>query len=230
MPTAPPSSTAAPAQLPQRGIKATFNQLMDAWVTWFSTKAVVEVPALAANAFSNATEAAQSAVTASTAAITATSAAASAVATANATPWVSGQSVAQYESKISPLDRQTYRRKTTAGSGTTDPSLDTTNYDPLLPLKRMFASAEQAVTTSGTLTIAHGLGAVPKFVSASVRSISTGSVWFVSPASDSYGSGSTGADISADSTNLYIVYTGSSVVFPRAGSNTNSAFTVRAFL
>lgn len=128
MPTAPPTSTAAPAQLPQRGIKATFNGLMDAWVTWFSTKAAVEVPALATNTFNNATEAAQSASTASTAATTATSAAAAAVATANATLWSSGVTVPQNANVISPLDRQTYRRKTAAGSGTTDPALDPANY------------------------------------------------------------------------------------------------------
>ncbi len=46
---------------------------------------------------------------------------------ANAAPWVSGTTYAAGEVRYSPLNFQSYRRLI-AGSGTTDPSLDTTNW------------------------------------------------------------------------------------------------------
>lgn len=50
-----------------------------------------------------------------------------AAAAAGATLWVSGTTYAAGDARYSPLDYQTYRRKT-AGAGTTDPSLDSTNW------------------------------------------------------------------------------------------------------
>ncbi|MFH1010336.1 MAG: hypothetical protein V1784_03775 [bacterium] len=50
-----------------------------------------------------------------------------AVAAANATKWVSGTTYAEGDGRWSPINYQTYRRKT-AGAGTTDPSLDGTNW------------------------------------------------------------------------------------------------------
>lgn len=126
MPTPPPTITAAPTA-PQRGVKATFSTLLDAFLTWL-VAAVSQFGAVATNVFNNATEAFNSATTATTKAGEAVDAAAAATTAANATLWVSGQSVAQDAAKISPLDRRTYRRKTATGSGTTDPSLDPTNY------------------------------------------------------------------------------------------------------
>lgn len=65
-----------------------------------------------------ATEAANAAVSASSAALT-----------AGAVRWVSGLYYAAGDVRFSPLDFTTYRRKTN-GSGTTDPSLDSTNWSP----------------------------------------------------------------------------------------------------
>jgi hypothetical protein len=42
--------------------------------------------------------------------------------------WSNGMSVRQYEVVKSPLDHEEYERITAAGGGSTDPSLDTTNY------------------------------------------------------------------------------------------------------
>lgn len=64
------------------------------------------------------------AVTASAEAVAAASAATAVV---DAQLWVSGQPYSQGEAAISPIDLQTYRRKS-AGGGTTDPSLDPTNW------------------------------------------------------------------------------------------------------
>jgi len=50
-----------------------------------------------------------------------------AIAAVNATVWVSGTTYAVGDGRFSPINFQTYRRKT-AGAGTTDPSLDPTNW------------------------------------------------------------------------------------------------------
>lgn len=42
--------------------------------------------------------------------------------------WQSGRIVRQWEAVVSPMDGEVYRRKTATGSGTVDPSADTTNY------------------------------------------------------------------------------------------------------
>ncbi|MEX5744641.1 hypothetical protein [Massilia sp. X63] len=224
MPTTPPTISAAPAA-PQRNVKATFSDRVDAFVTWLVT-AVSQFAAVANNVYNNAVETYNSAVTASTAATTATDAAAAAVATANATLWVSGQTVAQDANKISPLTRLTYRRKTAAGSGTTDPSLDPTNYVPLSSaLVQMFTSADQTFTANGSLTIAHGLGVVPKIVLFFARDTVTGRVYSV-PCVVYYGEGTAfrGATVTADAANIYIVFSSN------PPNIANGVYFVRAFV
>lgn len=66
-------------------------------------------------------------VTATNAANTATAAANAASAATGVTVWVSGTTYAVGDNRFSPLNFLTYRRKT-AGAGTTDPSLDATNW------------------------------------------------------------------------------------------------------
>lgn len=70
--------------------------------------------------------------------------------------WVSGASYTQWISVVrSPIDGQKYLRRTT-GAGTTDPSLDTTNWQPESPRARK--SLQRVVVSftgaSGTATIA----------------------------------------------------------------------------
>jgi len=50
--------------------------------------------------------------------------------------WASGMTVAQYEVVRSPASGLLYERTTAAGSGTTDPSADTTNYSLVGPTRR----------------------------------------------------------------------------------------------
>ncbi|WP_288379842.1 hypothetical protein [uncultured Massilia sp.] len=140
MPTTPPTIDPAP-EVPRRGVKATFGILVDAFNTWF-TLAATQIVAMGANVYANAMEtfgyATAAGNSASAASLLAESAAASASNAADsataagvisgATLWVSGQSVARDAAVISPLDRRTYRRKTATGGGTTDPSIDVTNY------------------------------------------------------------------------------------------------------
>lgn len=150
--TQPPGYTPPPPK-PQRGIRDTFFNLMDDFVTWVTEKVPTEIAALAANVYANAADAFGSATAAATSASkaktsednAALSASAAAV-TTGATLWVSGQSVAQDAAKISPLDRQTYRRKTAAGSGTVDPSLDSTNYT-------LISVGQSATTLIATATV-----------------------------------------------------------------------------
>jgi len=61
------------------------------------------------------------------AAVLANAGAAAAVATSGVTAWISGTTYAIGDCRYSPVDFQTYRRKT-AGAGTTDPSADVTNW------------------------------------------------------------------------------------------------------
>lgn len=67
---------------------------------------------------------------ATTQAINAANSAANAAATAGVTKWVSGTLYNEGVCVWSPIDFKTYRRKIT-GSGTTDPSLDDTNWESL---------------------------------------------------------------------------------------------------
>ena len=66
-----------------------------------------------------------------------------AAAGAGATLWVSGTTYAAGNARYSPIDYQTYRRKT-AGAGTTDPSLDSTNW------ARLNVSAPSVTRTART--------------------------------------------------------------------------------
>ena len=126
--TPPPGYTPPPADLPQRGDRATFSDRVDAWVTWFSTVILTQLAAMVANAYANAVDAFASAASAASNAATAAAAAISAMSSANVVVWVSGTTYAQYSVVVSPLSKIAYRKLTTAAGGTTDPSLDTTNW------------------------------------------------------------------------------------------------------
>lgn len=86
-----------------------------------------EINTTAGNAATSALDAATSADESAASAVLAAAAQAAATAIAGATAWVSGTTYAVGDARFSPINFQTYRRKT-AGAGTTDPSLDTTNW------------------------------------------------------------------------------------------------------
>jgi hypothetical protein len=71
-------------------------------------------------------------------------AAAAATSAANASIWVSGQTYAVGVVRFSPINFLSYRRKT-AGAGTTDPSLDATNW--------ALVAGTGDVTLTGTQTL-----------------------------------------------------------------------------
>jgi hypothetical protein len=100
-------------------------------------------------------------------------------------------------------------------------------------LSKAFVSAEQTVTANGTLTIAHTLGVAPKIMLPFVRVKADGGGYFTnqiigaSPGLDQAGSTSAGCGLSADSSNIYVTFGGTSANFGM--TNTNAAFFVRAF-
>lgn len=106
----------------------------------FSTKAfahvaaledfVTEANALAATVTALEIEAEDHADDADAARIAAEAAAVQAAFAAGVTKWVSGTTYAQGAQVWSPANYVTYRRKV-AGAGTTDPSLDSTNWEPI---------------------------------------------------------------------------------------------------
>lgn len=92
----------------------------------FSTKSDALLGALATFVSETNTVAGEVNANAVAAAADATAAAASAL-IAGAVVWVSGTTYAIGDARYSPIDLQTYRRKT-SGAGTTDPSADSTNW------------------------------------------------------------------------------------------------------
>ena len=88
---------------------------------------------------------------ASAAANTATAANTAATQTANAALWVSGQSYAAAANAIDGVDFKTYRRKT-AGSSTTRPGLDPTNWIVLTTLGDVTLDGTQTITGAKTFT------------------------------------------------------------------------------
>lgn len=118
----PPSITPVPTPVPQRNDRVTFSDRVDAFVTWL-INAVTEFGNVATNVAANATDAHTSALSASASASIAAS-------SASANVWVSGTTYAVGASVWSPLNYLIYRR-IIAGAGTTDPSLDSTNWASL---------------------------------------------------------------------------------------------------
>lgn len=115
--TATPPITMTPAPTsPDRADRATFAARAVSLDDFRKNTNIPETQAAIDNVYANAVDAYISAA-----------AAAGSAAAAGAAIWVSGTTYAIGDARYSPADLQTYRRKT-AGAGTTDPSLDGTNW------------------------------------------------------------------------------------------------------
>lgn len=136
------SITPLPAAPQPTDSTAEFNTKSFAWV------AALENFVTEANALAAAVELDSDA--ASIAANDAVSAAAAAVAAANATKWVSGTTYAEGNVAWSPLNYLSYRRKSTGG-GTSDPSIDSTNWAQVAGTGNVTTDAVQTLTNK-TLT------------------------------------------------------------------------------
>ncbi len=150
-----PAEPVAP-EFPALADKAsgTYNAKAYAWGTGMPGFAT-GIKALADNVHHNATEAEDAASAAEMASQAAAASAATAATVAGATVWVSGTTYAQYAAVIDPTNFQTYRRRSSAGSGSTRPGLDPTNWEPLvstLPVVPIGTNTSAAANTHYVLT------------------------------------------------------------------------------
>lgn len=126
----------------------TFNSKMFAWIVAIAdwTTAVnalsAAIDAIASVISGNASSASASESAAAASASSASSSANAAAASAGAVLWVSGTTYANGARVLSPANGQLYRRTAASGSGTTDPSLDYSNY------ARVFAEPELVTAES----------------------------------------------------------------------------------
>jgi hypothetical protein len=116
---------------PSRDDPANFATRADAFLGALPDFAT-EANALAVDVNANAVSADADAATATTKALEAAASANAAAAASGAVKWVSGTTYAEGAVVWSPINYLSYRRKT-AGGGTTDPSLDETNWAGILP-------------------------------------------------------------------------------------------------
>jgi len=77
---------------------------------------------------------------------------AAAAGSSNATVWVSGTTYVAGNVRWSPINFQAYRRKT-GGAGTTDPSLDSTNWAYVSAVPPMTGNAGKVLQTDGTSAV-----------------------------------------------------------------------------
>lgn len=104
-----------------------------------------------------------------------------AIAMVGAVKWVSGTAYAIGDAVYSPIDMQTYRRKTNGG-GTTDPSADSTNWtqvrlDPVTATQaEMEAGTESAVRTVSPLLVKQAINAQVPSITNTITAIATGSL------------------------------------------------------
>jgi hypothetical protein len=91
-------------------------------------------------------------VNVNTSEVNAVNSAAAVLAATNIVRWVSGTTYAQGAVVWSPINGLGYRRITTAGSGTTDPSLDTTNYRQVNGTGDVSTSGNQSIAGVKTFT------------------------------------------------------------------------------
>lgn len=114
---------------PSRDTPSTFATLADAFVAALPTF-VTEANALEANVNSKETLATTAATNAAISETAAEAAQAAAESASNASKWIPGTTYTEGDVRWSPIDFLSYRRKTNGG-GTTDPSLDLTNWQKL---------------------------------------------------------------------------------------------------
>ena len=123
---------------PSRDDPTNFAARADAFLGALPTFAT-QANALAVDVNADAVSADADAASASASAIAAAASATSAAAASNATAWVSGTTYSAGAVVYSTINYLSYRRKTTGG-GTTDPSLDSTNWASLLADPAPFSS------------------------------------------------------------------------------------------
>lgn len=103
-------------------------------------------------------------------------------------------------------------------------------------LRRLFPLPDQVITNSGLVTIAHGLGVMPKFTQARLKCLTAANGYAVGDemiTGDHYDSPNLGVTIRVDATNVYVRYASAGIaILPNGGGagvgivNANYAFIV----
>lgn len=194
MPTSPTPISGAPT-VPDRADRATFPTRMYDMFVYLVGGFISGVNVIADNVYDNAVEAEADAAAADADAAAAAASAAAAAATTGVIAWVSGTTYAVGDCRFSPVDYLTYRR-TTAGAGTTDPSLDLTNWRLAIPgptrvvpyAGGTLSDGMNIVISSGAITAPSLIGAVNFSVAAASSAaavpaaITMSDGWSVAPA------------------------------------------------
>lgn len=236
--TTPPTVDPLPPA-PNTSSPSTFAVVMDAFLAALLVLRT-QLVALGANIYANCVDAYNSAVASDASATIAATQAAAAVSGVNAAVWVSGTTYTDGQARYSPIDRRTYRR-VGGGAGTTDPSADAVNWILIssiivattaevksgasavkavspaallasLGVSTSFQSADQTITSSGALTIAHGMGRAPTLVFGFMKCVaaesnySIGDIVPVPIGISPLTTNSPGVAITFDATNIYARY------------------------
>ncbi|MDP1664141.1 MAG: hypothetical protein Q8L79_03365 [Methylobacter sp.] len=146
--TPPPATDELPPE-PNSGNPEPFAGMMDTFLAALAPFRSGMI-ALATNCYNNAMDAYDSAVSAA-------ASLAGVVAAGAATEWISGSTYAYGVVVWSPIDFLSYRRKV-AGAGTTDPSLDATNWATLNGLVDSSTTSNSIGTGEKTFTVSTGKG------------------------------------------------------------------------
>lgn len=134
---------------PSRTMDAeTFVTTSDTFVAALSPM-TEQINAVNAEVNANAVAAASSAVEAAASADYANNSKNAVLATANATAWVSGRAYPLYSNVISPINFQTYRKRTALSATVVDPSADPANWVVLQIDKAWFVISADFTATSG---------------------------------------------------------------------------------
>lgn len=113
------------------------------------------------------------------------------------------------------------------GAQTMAGPLSVTGGIPTIPFNKEFVSPQQTITSGGQLTIAHGLGAVPKTLAIILvcttadAGFPVGRILFIDSGYDANGRPYC---LSADSTNIYMTFSSSANAFASAVPSTGAAF------
>lgn len=145
--TVPTAITALPTA-PSTSDPTTFSARADALIAALALF-VSQNNALGVVNYDNTVDAYNSALAAFASQLAAAASASSAAASVGVSVWVSGTTYSTGDQRFSPITFLTYRRKTN-GDGTTDPSLDTTNWITVIPAAP-FAGFDMNYTLYGCL-------------------------------------------------------------------------------
>lgn len=160
MPATPPPTPGAVPIAPDRSDRVNFSIRATAAFEYVKTTMWSDMVAFVANAYANALDAFASATSAANSASIATTQANYAIGAAGAEVWTSGEAFGAGpahpcvgDARYSPLDGQSYRRKT-VGSGGVDPSLDLTSTN-----WQRIATAQGVVPVNGMIAFDSGITA-----------------------------------------------------------------------